>query len=408
MTGIRQSRMRGGVTAPKGFLATGVRCGLKTKGEDFALIFSDLPATAAGVFTRNQICAAPILVCRDHLKRGPIRAIAINAGCANACTGEQGLADARSMAALTAAPFGIPASQVLVASTGVIGKRLDMEKIRQGIQNAAPQLSPTGSDAAARAIMTTDLAPKTSALRTRLSEENTTIILGGMAKGSGMIHPNMATMLAFVTTDAAISARCLRKALQEAVNDTFNMITVDGDTSTNDSLIVLANGRAGNRPIDDLSSRGFREFTKALTDVCRDLAIQIAKDGEGATRLVRIEVEQARSEKEARIVAKSIAGSNLVKTAIFGGDPNWGRILCAAGYAEAKVDPERANLWLGRYAVVQNGQPRRDYDARKAAKEFQKKEVLIRVRLGLGEGNATAWTCDFSYDYVRINAEYHT
>ncbi len=408
MTETRVSRIKGGVTAPKGFLAAGVRCGLKTKGEDFALIFSEVPAAAAGVFTRNQVCAAPVLVCREHLKRGCIRAIAVNAGCANACTGDQGMKNAHCMAESTAAPLGISPAQVLIASTGVIGKQLDMEKIRQGSRNAALQLSKAGGASAAKAIMTTDLVAKTAARRFRLSEEKVSITLGGMTKGSGMIHPNLATMLAFVTTDAAITARCLRKALQEAVNDTFNMITVDGDTSTNDSLIVLANGMAGNRTIADPASKGYREFTEALTDLCRDLAVQIARDGEGATRLVRIEVEQARSEKEARIIAKSIAGSNLVKTAIFGGDPNWGRILCAAGYADAKVDPERANLWLGRYAVVRNGQPRRDYDARKAAKEVQKKEVLIRVSLGLGKGNATAWTCDFSYDYVRINAEYHT
>ncbi len=316
--------------------------------------------------------------------------------------------DARSMAALAASPLGMASSEVLIASTGVIGKQLDMEKIRRGVQNALLQLSKSGGASAAKAIMTTDLVAKTAARRFRLSEGKVSITLGGMTKGSGMIHPNMATMLAFVTTDASISARCLRKALQEAVSNTFNMITVDGDTSTNDSLIVLANGMAGNRTIADPASKAYREFTEALTDLCRDLAVQIARDGEGATRLVRIEVEQARSEKEARIIAKSIAGSNLVKTAIFGGDPNWGRILCAAGYADAKVDAERANLWLGRYAVVKNGQPRKDYDARKAAKEIQKKEVLIRVSLGLGKGNATAWTCDFSYDYVRINAEYHT
>ena len=408
MKSNRWSRVKGGVTAAKGFKAAGVRCGLKTKGEDFALIYTDTPATAAAVFTKNKVQAAPIAVCRQHLKRGPIRAIAVNSGCANACTGTQGEANARSMAELTASALGIPANQVLIASTGVIGDPLNMDKIRLGITEAQAQLSRSGSDAASRAIMTTDLVPKTAARRFKIGKSTISISLGGMTKGSGMIHPNMATMLAFLTTDLAIDTRCLRKALLSAVKDTFNMITVDGDTSTNDSVMLLANGAAGNLPIKDPESAEYHQFVAVLTDLCQDLAVQIVRDGEGATKLVRIEVSEAKNTREAQLVAKSIAGSNLVKTAIFGEDPNWGRILCAAGYSKANINPERFQLWIGRYQVVKNGQPRADYNEKTAAQQMQKKEILIRVKLGLGEAEATAWTCDFSYEYVKINAEYHT
>lgn len=395
-----------GVVAPRGFEASGVRCGLKTKGLDLALVTSSTPAHAAGVFTKNRFCAAPILICRKHLRHPHARAIVVNAGAANACTGEQGLADARQMASLVASELNYRTEEVLVASTGVIGKLLDMKKIAAGIKAAAASLSQEGGHDAAHAIMTTDLVPKT-AVRT-IQIKGSPVTLGGMTKGSGMIHPNLATMLGFITTDAAISRECLRNALLKACDASFNLITVDGDTSTNDTVIVLANGKAKNREIKQLESADYRAFESALTDLCLDLAKQIARDGEGATRLVRIEVEGARSIQDARKVAKSIAGSNLVKTAIFGSDPNWGRILCAAGYSSVRIQPEKVRLWIGEEQIVSEGRPLPDYHAENARTALRQPEVQIRVDLGMGTACATAYTCDLTYDYIRINAEYHT
>ncbi len=407
MSSIR--KVKGGVTAAKGFTAAGVRCGLKSKGRDLAVLSSQSPAVAAGVFTTNRFAAAPVRLCRQRLRRcTQVRAVVVNAGNANACTGDQGEADAAAMAQRTASQLGLTPAEVLVASTGIIGTPLDMRKVNRGIAAACRALSRKGSDSAAQAIMTTDLVPKQAARKLVLGRKKTTVVLGGMAKGSGMIHPNLATMLAFLTTDAAIDSRCLRHALRAAANESFNMMTVDGDTSTNDTVLLLANGQAGNARITNPRSPDYELFFCALKDLCQDLAIQIARDGEGATRLIRIAVEGARSRRDARAVAKSVAGSNLVKTAVFGGDPNWGRILCAVGYSGVTIDPGRVSLWIGPAPIVRDGQPLPGDAARAAPKAMKAREVCIRIALGQGKASVTAWTCDLSYDYVRINAEYHT
>jgi len=402
-------KVKGGVTAARGFKAAGVRCGLKSKGKDLAVIYSEGEAEAAGVFTTNRFAAAPVRLCRRRLQRQTCaQSIVVNAGNANACTGERGDADAAAMAEQTASHLGLPPAEVLVASTGIIGVPMDRKKIERGIAAACRSLSRKGNDSAARAIMTTDLVPKQAARKLLLGRRRIPVLLGGIAKGSGMIHPNLATMLAFLTTDAAIDAKCLRRALRAAVEDSFNMMTVDGDTSTNDTVLLLANGQAGNRRITNPRSPDYEQFLSALKDLCQDLAIQIARDGEGATRLIRVVVEGARSREAARVVAKSVAGSNLVKTAVFGGDPNWGRIICAVGYSGVPIRPERVSLWIGRTLIVRGGQPRRQATAEAARKALAGKEVCLRIALGQGKASATAWTCDLTYDYIRINAEYHT
>ena len=401
-------RTSGGVTAPQGFTAAGVRCGLKSGSEDLAVIYTALPATAAALFTRNRICAAPIVISRKHLRHKEFHAIVVNAGNANACTGHQGLKDALEMTELTAHCLGLRPREVLVASTGIIGRKMDMDKIRQGIKEACKVLSSEGNESCSRAILTTDLQPKTAARMFYLGKKEIPAIIGGIAKGSGMIHPNMATMLAFLTTDVNIEHKCLNKALKIAVDKTFNMITVDGDTSTNDSVFILANGKAGTPLIEDKKTEEFEIFSTALGEVCLDLARQIAADGEGATCLVRVEVEGALSKRDAKAVAKSIASSNLVKTAIFGRDPNWGRILCAVGYSGAKINPDKVSLWIGSEQVVERGCPLHDFNRETASAALKEKEVLIRVSLGQGKSTATAYTCDLTYDYIRINAEYHT
>ncbi|MDI3281564.1 MAG: bifunctional glutamate N-acetyltransferase/amino-acid acetyltransferase ArgJ, partial [Bacillota bacterium] len=371
---------------------------------DLAVLFSRAPAAAAGVFTRNRVQAAPILVSRRHLAGGRARAVVVNAGCANACTGEEGVRDAEEMAALTASHLGLRAEEVLVASTGVIGVRLPMEKIRVGIAQVSRRLSPEGGQEAALAIMTTDTRPKACAVRVELGGVPVTI--GGMAKGSGMIHPQMATMLAFLTTDAAVTQPALDRALRRAVNRTFNRLTVDGDTSTNDAVFLLANGLAGNRPLAEEEPELDR-FTAALEAVAGFLARAIARDGEGATCLIEVRVEGAPDEEAAEAVARAVANSNLVKTAVFGRDPNWGRILCAVGYAPAEVDPGRADIYLGPVLVARAGSahPFNEEEARAA---LSQEEVLIRIALHQGEASASVWTCDLSYDYVRINASYRS
>jgi glutamate N-acetyltransferase/amino-acid N-acetyltransferase len=399
-------KVQGGVTAPKGFKASGVRCGLKSRGNDLVLIYTETPAVSAGVFTRNQVCAPAVELCRKRLRRPMAHAIISNSGNANTCTGEQGMKDAEEMAALAAGRLGLQARDVFMASTGIIGHPLAMDKIRGSMDSLCESLSRSGSEQAAQAMMTTDTVPKSAARRVRIGDHSVT--LGGVAKGSGMIHPNMGTMHAFLSTDAAVSTSCLRRALRDAADETFNMITVDGDTSTSDTVLLLANGLAGNKPIDNVKSDSYLAFSKTLTDLCRDLAIQIARDGEGATTLVTVQVHGGRSVKDARAVAKSVAESNLVKTAVFGRDPNVGRILCAVGYSSAKVDPERLDVWVGSCKVAENGQVLAETDLSKAHDEMDAGEVVIRVELKMGKSSATAWTCDLTYDYIRINAEYHT
>jgi len=393
-----------------GFRATAVACGLKPDGAlDLALVSSDRPCTAAGMFTTNRVKAAPVVYDQAVLAHRPdaIRAVIANAGCANACTGARGLQDARRAATLTARVVGCEPDQVLVLSTGVIGRHLDMDKVARGIDSlasAAERDGSTGAAAAARAILTTDTRPKTAGAD--LDVNGRRIAIRGFAKGAGMIHPGLATMLAVLTTDAGLSPAALRSALERAVARSFNRVSVDGDMSTNDTVLLLASGTAG-----ALEGEGSAAFEAALTGVCAALARQIARDGEGATRLVEITVEGARDEAEAHTVADSIARSSLVKTAIHGGDPNWGRVLAAAGYSGAAIDPDRLTLTFGAPAdgvtLVREGLPAAHDEARASAM-LRRDPVLIRLGLGLGTGEATVWTCDFSAEYVTINAHYTT
>jgi glutamate N-acetyltransferase/amino-acid N-acetyltransferase len=395
----------GGVTTPQGFRAAGISAGIKAKAGalDLALIVSDRPATAAAVFTVNLAQAAPVIVSREHLARsaGSARAIVVNSGCANACTGETGLLVARDMAHEAAQVVGCPADQVLVASTGVIGVALDIAKIRDGIPRAHAALGADQGSRAAQAIMTTDPFPKEAAARIAVGGRD--IAIGGMAKGSGMIEPMMATMLAFVTTDAAVPGPLLDRALRDAVNDTFNAITVDGECSTNDCVIVLANGASG-ATIDEAS---YGAFAHGLRSVCLRLALGIVRGGEGATKLVTVTVTGAASADEARRAAKAIANSLLVKTAIHGGDPNWGRLIAVAGRAGVAFELSRAAVRIGQTVLFENGRPH-DEKAPEAARYLQHPDIMISVDLGAGSATSTVWTCDLSAEYVRINAEYRT
>ena len=386
--------------SPRGFRFAGVAAGIKKNGAaDLALVVSDQPCNAAAVFTRNAFPAAPVQYDRSLLAEQPagLRGVAINSGCANACTGEGGLADAAAMAAGAEAAAGLPPRSCVVMSTGVIGPRLPMAKITAGLAAAAAQLSPDGWDAASRAIMTTDTRPKVA------FRQVDRIRLFGMAKGAGMIHPNMATMLATVVTDADIAADTLDGMLRKAVAASFNSISIDGDTSTNDTLLVLANSAAG--PVDT------DRFAAALSDLCTDLAQQIVRDGEGATKFITVTVQGAASDEDARRAAKAVANSPLVKTAFYGGDANWGRILAAVGYSGAAVDPARADLWIegerGKLQLVAAGQPLA-YSEDLATAVFQAAEISVTVELGLAAGGATVWTCDLSHAYVDINGSYRT
>ncbi len=394
----------GGVTYPKGFLAAGVRAGIKEHGEDTALICSGAPASAAGVFTTNVVKAAPVLVSRGRVPRGTARAVVANSGNANACTGEQGMSDALEMARRTAHLLDVAEEDVLVASTGVIGRRLPMEKVGSGIEQAARSLSADGGASAARAILTTDTHPKEAAVE--IAIQGSKVRLGGIAKGAGMICPNLATMLSFITTDAAISPEMLQNCLSQSVEISFNCLTVDGDTSTNDTVIVLANGAAGNSMISSTGT-DTDTFQKALDFVTSALAKQIAADGEGATKMVEISVKGTDSSGEARQIAKTIANSPLVKTAMFGCDPNWGRIVAAAGRAGVNFDPKEVNLFFGTVPLVQRGEPA-DFSEDDVRGLLSKPRVDVLLEVGSGSGAATVWTCDFSYDYVCVNAEYHT
>jgi glutamate N-acetyltransferase / amino-acid N-acetyltransferase len=406
----------GGVTTPQGFRAAGISAGIKRSVQgpdpqatpaaaplDLALLVSDVPATAAAVFTTNLAQAAPILVSREHLERshGVVRAIIVNSGCANACTGEEGVQVAREMAGDAAQVVGCPVEQVLVASTGVIGVSLPIAKIRAALPAAAAALSADRGGAAARAIMTTDPFPKEAAVQVAIGGR--TIGIGGMAKGSGMIEPMMATMLAFVTTDASVPRPLLDRALSAAVHDTFNAITVDGECSTNDCVMLLANGAAG-VTVDESS---YQDFVKGLGTVCRELALGIVRGGEGATKLITVRVTGAASASEARRAAKAIANSPLVKTAIHGGDPNWGRLIAVAGRAGVAFDLSRATVTIGSTVLFEDGRPH-DEEAPRAAEYLKRTEIDVSVGLGAGSATSTVWTCDLSAEYVRINADYRT
>ena len=396
----------GGITSPKGFLAAGVKAGIKKSGkEDVAVIYSLVPAAAAAVFTTNDMAAAPVILSREHIKGGVLSAIVVNSGCANACTGEQGMADAQEMVRQTAELLAISPQTILVSSTGIIGVALPMEKVSAGIQQAVSKLSVEGYDNAMQAIMTTDTFAKNIAYEFKLGE--VPVRIAGIAKGAGMIHPNMATMLGYITTDANISSPLLKQALDKAVSLTFNMITVDGDTSTNDTVCVMANGQAGNALLDNAADPAYLQFVEALQTVCRFLAQQVVRDGEGATKFLEITVKGALTFEQGKKAAMSIAKSPLVKTAFFGQDPNWGRILCAVGYSGSNVQPARTSLAIGGVTIVEAGLGAR-YDEALLRKVMSEKDITVVVDLGLGQEEATVWTCDFSYEYVKINGEYHT
>jgi glutamate N-acetyltransferase/amino-acid N-acetyltransferase len=392
------------ITAPKGFRAAATAAGIKAEGLDIALVVADWGCSAAAVFTTNRAQAAPVVVSREHLAAGQARAVVVNAGCANAGTGDQGLRDARETAALVARELGCRPGEVVVASTGVIGVALPMEKVRQGIAHAAPLLSRDGGSQAARAILTTDTRPKEVVVEFALEGERATI--GAMAKGSGMIAPNMATMLAFFTTDAAVDPRLLHRALREAVGDSLNRITVDGDTSTNDMAVVLASGALPVKAIME-EGRVYDAFRSALTEAARNIAGMIVRDGEGATRVAEVRVEGARLESEADRIARTVAESPLVKTALYGGDPNWGRVLAAVGRAGVDLDMSRVDLFLGDVWVAEGGQARA-YDEAHARQALAEDPIRIRIRLKEGRASGWMWTCDLSHGYVDINAHYRS
>lgn len=400
----------GGVTTPRGFSAAAVAAGIKQSGRpDLTLISSDRDCTAAGVFTRNRVAAAPVIVDRETLtaNHSTVRGAVINAGNANACTGAPGLADAREMQRIAAEAMGGRPDQYLVMSTGVIGVPLPMERVRSGILAAAPLLSPENGRAAAESIMTTDTRPKYLAVTVQLSDGMVT--LGGMAKGAGMIHPDMATLLGVLTTDAAIEAGDLAVMLRAAADRSFNAISIDGDTSTNDTILLLANGASG-VALRDAASR--ESFTAALDELCRALAMMVVSDGEGVTRVVTLRVTGARNEADARQVANTVATSPLVKTAFAGGDPNWGRIMAAVGRSGVELDQSRLALWIGAkdeppLLIVRDGTPTKFAEA-DAAAVFARPAFTIRVDLGDGSAETTLWTTDLTHDYVTINADYRT
>lgn len=390
----------GSVTAPRGFRAAGVRCGVKSKGKDLALIVSDVQAVVAGMFTTNRAAAPCVRYSRHVVETGVARAIVANSGNANAATGEEGFVDNVRMAQKVAQLLECPPAQVVTASTGIIGHRLPVEKIETGIEQAMLELSPEGGEAAAEAIMTTDTVPKAEAVSLKLPEGE--VRIGGIAKGAGMIAPNMATMLCFLTTDARISAPALQQVLKDGVERSFHCLTIDSDTSTNDMVVILANGQSGvdvHRYLDD--------FQQALEALCVRLAQRIARDGEGATKLLEIEVRGAPNFTQARKMAKTVAESPLVKTALFGNDPNWGRILAAMGRSGVDFDPDRAHIALQGTLVYADGKPTA-FDAHELHERLKTDTVTIAIDLQEGTEHATVWTCDFSYDYVRINAEYST
>jgi glutamate N-acetyltransferase/amino-acid N-acetyltransferase len=401
----------GGITAPQGFQAVGIAAGIKKGKKDMALVYSQTPCRTAGTFTTNLVKAAPVKWDQAVVYGGgTAHAVVVNSGVANACTGEEGYGYCRETAQKAAEIFVIEPEQVLVASTGVIGKQIPIDKIKAGIETMAPLLSSDEKAAtlAAEAIMTTDTVKKEIAVEVEIGGK--TVTLGGMCKGSGMIHPNMCTMLSFVTTDACISKEMLQKALSADIQDTYNMVSVDGDTSTNDTCLLLANGLAGNPEITE-ENEDFHAFTEALNTINTYLAKQMAADGEGATALFEVKIIGAESKAQAVTLAKSVITSSLTKAAIFGHDANWGRILCAMGYSGAQFDPEQVDLYFesaaGRLKIIEHGVAT-DYSEEEATKILSEKEVTAVADIHMGEAQATAWGCDLTYDYVKINADYRS
>src|SRR5215217_707232 len=403
-TAIGIKTLSGGVTAAGGFIAAGVVCGVRNSGRrDLGLLFSEHECTSAAVFTRNTVKGAPLLVTRNAVEAGDVRAVVANSGNANAATGQRGLEVACEMQALAAEALGIEAREVAVASTGVIGEHLPMAKISTGIEGAAAGLGRDGAGFA-EAILTTDTRTKEAAVRVEIGGR--TVTVGGTAKGSGMIHPNMGTMLAFLTTDAAVEKRCLSETLSRVTDHTFNRVVVDGDTSPSDMALLMANGAAGNELLS-LNALDYPAFAEAVKNVARKLAREIARDGEGATRLVEVAVEGAASEESAAALARAVVASNLVKAAVFGEDANWGRVLTAMGYSGASFDPDGVELWFGPVKVFEGGEPVPHEEA-EANAALAAGEVRITARLDEGDASAVAWGCDLTYEYVEINGSYRT
>lgn len=399
----------GGVTAPKGWLAGAVYTAIKKRANekpDVAILYSEQPAACAACFTTNKFCAAPVILGREILKKGKARAVVINSGNANAATGEQGIADAKAVQHLAEELLGLGEDEVFVSSTGVIGQRLPVDKVMEGVRRVVPILSPDRGSEAAWAIMTTDLVRKECAYELELS--GGTVRIGAMAKGSGMIHPNMATLLSYVATDAKVDAPTLQTMLSAACDKSFNMLTVDGDTSTNDSLFLMANGASG---VELVTEEDKEAFAKIVEIICVDMARRIAADGEGATHLLEVEAWELPTEHDARLVARSIAGSNLFKCAVFGRDANWGRIMAAAGYSGADVDPTHADCIIrsaaGEVQVMEDGFGT-DFSEELAKKVLTEHDITVVVRFHQGEGYAKAFGCDLTYDYVKINGDYRS
>ncbi|WP_295157618.1 bifunctional glutamate N-acetyltransferase/amino-acid acetyltransferase ArgJ [Selenomonas sp. AE3005] len=396
---------KAGVTYPQGFQAAGVKAGIKKSGNlDVAVIYTEQEAAVAGTFTQNAVASAPVRASKKVIATGMAHAITANAGCANACTGEQGEKDAAAMQDITATALGCKADDVVVASTGVIGVNLPMDKMENGIKQAVKELSSDGSENAGKAIITTDTYSKACATEITLGGKE--VRFGAIAKGSGMIQPNMATMLCFITTDAAIDSKLLQKALSEIVEVSFNMISIDGDMSTNDMVIVLANGAAGNAKITE-ENEDYKLFKATLQNICQELSKKIAADGEGATKFLTISVTGARNFAEAKTIGMSVAKSPLVKTAFFGEDPNWGRVICAVGYAGVPMDPQKTVVKFGGIPVYANGVGA-EYDEAELRKVMEAHDIVISIDMGEGDAKADIWSCDFSYEYVKINGEYHT
>ena len=421
MGSIIVKKIEGGVTAAKGFQASSTAAQIKYQGRtDMAMIYSASPCAAAGTFTRNVVKAAPVIWDRDLVRSGkPMHAVIVNSGIANACTGQEGLDYCRQTAEAAAQHLPVPADSVLVGSTGVIGFQLPIDRIRAGVAALAGELGDDTAHgtAAAQAIMTTDTHKKECACTFEL--DGKTVTVGGMAKGSGMIHPNMCTMLGYVTTDAAVDASVLQTAVSAIVDVTFNMISVDGDTSTNDTLLVLANGEAGNAVIDKAEGPAYEALFEAIHTVCRELAMQMAGDGEGATKLIEVNVQGMDTVSNARTLAKSVICSSLTKAAVYGSDANWGRILCALGYAGVEFDPNDLQLYFvdeenksgdgsdKRMLIFTDGAAA-DYSEEEATELLKKEKVTILAQFHMGEASATAWGCDLTYDYVKINADYRS
>ncbi|SDI54950.1 bifunctional ornithine acetyltransferase/N-acetylglutamate synthase [Natribacillus halophilus] len=403
--GCMQKIADGSVHTPAGFKAAGLHAKVKRKRKDLGVIVSDVPASAAAVYTLNQIQAAPLDVTRESIAAGDtLRAVVANSGQANACMGKVGVADAYDMRDQTAQALNLDPLDVAVASTGTIGERLQMENILPGIAQLQPETNRAAANAFAESILTTDTCTKETCYATEI--DGKTVHIGGVAKGSGMIHPNMATMLSFVTTDANIAPDYLQQALSEITDRTYNRITIDGDTSTNDMVLTLANGQAGHEPLHP-GHPDWTHFMQTLECVCIEQSKQIARDGEGATKLVEVNVQGAPTDEDAGKIAKQIVGSDLLKTAVFGTDGNWGRVICAIGYSGVTIDPETIDIAIGPYMTLSQSEPV-DFSEEAVTAHLQQDEVFIDVNLHLGDGTGKAWGCDLTYDYVRINAGYRT